>query len=121
MLSVRQIHSLTDFLRNHKTYVNRLKETHTPEVLTINGKAELVLLDVESFQNLLDKAEQMETIEAIKEGLAAAERGELKPAEQVYAEMRAKNAQEAYQHGLDPSANSQTQTLGSFAPFASGS
>jgi predicted transcriptional regulator len=32
----------------------------------------------------------VETIAAIREGLAAAERGESKPAEQVFAEMKAK-------------------------------
>ena len=90
MLDVRQIHSLTDFIRHHKTYLKRLKETHTPEVLTVNGKAELVVLDVESFQTLMEKIDRADTIEAIKEGLAAADRGELKPAEQVFEEMRAK-------------------------------
>jgi len=32
----------------------------------------------------------METIAAIREGIESAERGELKPAEQVFAEMKAK-------------------------------
>jgi len=90
MLDIRQIHSLTDFIRNHKAHLQRLKETHTPEILTVNGKAELVVLDVESFHQLMEKIDQIETIDAIKEGLAAAERGDMKPAEQVFAEMRAK-------------------------------
>ncbi len=34
MLDIRQIHPLTDFLRNHKAHVARLKETRTPDVLT---------------------------------------------------------------------------------------
>ena len=90
MIDVRHIHPLTDFLRNHKEYVARLKETRTPEILTVNGKAELVVLDAESFQEMTDRLERMETIAAIREGLAAAERGELKPAEQVFAEMKAR-------------------------------
>ncbi len=90
MLDVRQIHPLTDFLRNHKAHVARIKETRTPEVLTVNGKAELVLLDAESYQQLAEKVARMETVEAIREGLAAASQGDLKPAEQVFAEMRAK-------------------------------
>ena len=40
MLDTREIHSLTDFLRNHKAHVKRLKKTQAPEVLTVNGKAE---------------------------------------------------------------------------------
>ena len=43
MLDTRQIHSLTDFLRNHKAHVARLKETKAPEILTVNGRAEVVI------------------------------------------------------------------------------
>ncbi len=90
MLDTRQIHPLTDFLRNHKAHVARLKETRTPEVLTVNGRAELVVQDAESYQELLNRLHHMETIAAIREGIASAERGELKPAEQVLTEMQAK-------------------------------
>lgn len=90
MIDTRQIHALTDFLRNHKSHLKRLKATRKPEVLTVNGRAEVVLLDPESFEEIRDKLDRVETIEAIREGLAAAERGELKPAEQVFAEMRAR-------------------------------
>ena len=90
MLDILDIHPLTDFLRNHKAHVTRLKETHAPEVLTVNGKAELVVQDAASYQRLLDRLHHMETIAAIQEGMASAERGELKPATQVFAEMRAR-------------------------------
>ena len=90
MLDVRQIHPLTDFLRNHKVHVTRLKETGAPEVLTVNGKAEVVIQDAESYQELLDRLYRLETIAAIREGLASAERGEMKDAEQVFAEMKAR-------------------------------
>ena len=88
MLDTRQIHSLTDFLRNHKAHVARLKETRLPEVLTVNGRAEVVIQDAESYQALLDRLQHMETLAAIREGMASAERGELKPAEEVFAEMQ---------------------------------
>jgi len=90
MLDTREIHSLTDFLRNHRAHVARLKETHAPEVLTVNGKAELVVQDAVSYQTMLDRLHHMETVAAIQEGMASAERGELKPARQVLEEMRAK-------------------------------
>jgi len=90
MLDTREIHSLTDFLRNHKAHVARLKETHAPEVLTVNGKAEVVVQDAASYQSMLDRLHHMETVAAIQEGMASAERGELKPATQVLEEMRAK-------------------------------
>ena len=90
MLDTRQIHPLTDFLRNHKVHRARLKETRMPEVLTVNGRAEVVIQDAESYQELLDRLHHMETLAAIREGIASAERGELKPAEQVFAEMQAR-------------------------------
>src|SRR5437870_10646916 len=90
MLDIRQTHPLTDFLRNHKTHVERLKETGTPELLTVNGRVELVVQDAESYQALLDRLHRMETIAAIREGMASAERGELTPAEDFYAEMKSR-------------------------------
>ena len=94
MIDTRQIHSLTDFLRNHKTHLARLKETRTPEVLTVNGRAEVVVVDAESYQELLDRLHHLETIAAIQEGIASAERGELESAEQVFAEMKAKSGRQ---------------------------
>lgn len=90
MLDAREIHSLTDFLRNHKAHVARLKKTRAPEVLTVNGKAEVVVQDATSYQLMLERLRHMETIAAIQEGMASAERGELKPAAQVFDEIRAK-------------------------------
>lgn len=90
MLDTRQIHPLTDFLRNHKAHLARLKETGTPEVLTVNGRAELVVQDADSYQALLSRLHHMETIAAIREGMESAARGDMKPAERVFAEMQAK-------------------------------
>jgi PHD/YefM family antitoxin component YafN of YafNO toxin-antitoxin module len=90
MLRTNEIHSLTDFLRNHKAHVSRLKKTQAPEVLTVNGKAEVVVQDAASYQIMLDRLHHMETLAAVQEGTASAERGELKPAAQVLDEMRAK-------------------------------
>lgn len=91
MLDAREIHPLTGYLRNHKAHVARLDKPEIPEVLTVNGKAEVVVQDAASYQRMLDRLHHMETLAAIQEGIASAERGELKPAAQVLAEMRAKH------------------------------
>jgi|ERR1700687_1840225 len=70
MLDTREIHSLTDFLRNHKRHVARLKKTHAPEVLTVNGKAEVVVQDAASYQRMQERLHHMETLAAIQEGMA---------------------------------------------------
>ena len=74
MLDTRQIHSMSDFLRNHKAHVARLKETGTPEVLTINGSAAVVVQDAESYQDLLDRLHHMEAVSSVRAAIRAADR-----------------------------------------------
>src|SRR5437870_10739664 len=84
----RDIHSLTDFRRNTNDFMKQMKETKTPVVLTVNGKAELVVQDAESYQAMLDRLEQIDAIEGIRRGLEQMERGEGQPAEEQFAEFR---------------------------------
>ena len=83
----RDIHPLTDFKRNTAEFLSQLKTTGQPVVLTINGKAELVVQDARSYQRLLELAERLETIEAVQEGLASMKRGEGRPADAVFDEL----------------------------------
>jgi prevent-host-death family protein len=78
------IHPLTDFKRNTPEFLRQLKETGNPVVLTINGKAELVVQDAASYQRLFDLAERLETIQAVNESLASADRGEGRPMDDVF-------------------------------------
>lgn len=80
----QDIQSLTDFKRKTPEFLRRLKETGNPVVLTINGKAELVVQDAASYQRLFNLAERLETIRAVKEGLASARRGEGRPMDEVF-------------------------------------
>jgi len=88
MLDTRQIHPLTDFLRNYKKHIARITKSKSPAILTVNGKAALVVQDAESYQALVDLAERAKYIEAIREGQASASRGEDKQPEQIFAELR---------------------------------
>ena len=91
MVNLRQdIHPLTDFKRNTSQFMNQMKKTHRPVVLTVNGKAELVVQDAESYQQILDRLERFEAVEAIRLGIAAAEEGRVKPARQALAELQEK-------------------------------
>jgi prevent-host-death family protein len=65
----RDIHSLTDFKKNTPEFLQQLKDTGEPVVLTINGKAELVVQDAASYQKLLDLAEEAKVVEGIRRGL----------------------------------------------------
>jgi prevent-host-death family protein len=78
------IHYLTDFKRNTTEFLQRLKRTKHPLVLTVNGKAELVVQDAESYQKLLDAVELLETLKGIKLGLEQIEQGKGKKAEDFF-------------------------------------
>ncbi len=80
----RDIHSLTDFKRNTTEFLQRLKRTKHPLVLTVNGKAELVVQDAESYQKLLDAVELLEYLKGIKRSLEQIEQGKGKKAEDFF-------------------------------------
>jgi hypothetical protein len=56
-------------------------------VLTINGKAELVVQDARSYQRLRELAERLRTIEAVQESLATMKRGEGRPLDEVFSDL----------------------------------
>jgi prevent-host-death family protein len=65
----RDIQSLTDFKKNTSDFVKQLRQTGEPVVLTINGKAELVVQDAASYQKLRETAEEARIIEGIRQGI----------------------------------------------------
>lgn len=83
------IHSLTDFQRSTREHLERLRETGRPEVLTIHGKAEVVVQNAAAYQALLDRLERAEAIAGVREGLASMERGEGQPLERAVDAIRA--------------------------------
>lgn len=87
----RGINSLSNFKRNTAEFMQQMKETGQPIVLTVNGKAELVVQDAESYQKLLELVDRLETIAAIREGLEDMKNGRTRPAEEVFEEIRRKH------------------------------
>lgn len=87
-IDLNEIHSLTDFQRNAKDHIVRMKKTKRPLVLTVNGKAEVVVQDKESYQKLLEELEATQTLLAIQRGLDDVRNGRTKPARQFLEELR---------------------------------
>ncbi len=70
MINLSQdIQPLSTFKRNTNQLITQMKNTGHPIVLTINGKAELVIQDATSYHKLLDTIEELETIMGIKKRL----------------------------------------------------
>ena len=91
MIDLSDVHSLTDFLRNHKAHVKRLKASGNPQVLTVNGAAELVVQHAGSYQALLDRLDRAEAIAGIRRGLEDAKAGRHRPLAEFDTEMRSKH------------------------------
>jgi prevent-host-death family protein len=91
MLDISQdIHSLSDFKRNTSEFLERMRGTGHPLVLTINGKAELVVQDAAAYQKLLERVDEMEALVGIKRGLAGVEAGQVTPLKEFEKEFRKK-------------------------------
>lgn len=86
MKLTRDIHSLSTFKRDTAKLVRQMKKTKVPVILTVNGRAELVVQDAESYQALLEAKDRMETIDGIKRGLESLKRHRGKPATEFFRE-----------------------------------
>jgi prevent-host-death family protein len=82
------IRSLRDFKRNTRDLLDRIRTTGNPMVLTVNGKAELIVQDAGAYQALLDR---VEALEGIQRGVADVKAGRTKPAQQVFDKLRRKH------------------------------
>ncbi len=86
-IDLKDIRSVTDFQRNAKKHLARLKRTKTPMVLTVNGSASVVVQDAASYQDLRDRIDALEyerdVIAAIRVGLDDVEAGRVSPARKV--------------------------------------
>ena len=92
MLSIsRDIDSLSSFKRRTGEFVRRMKQSRQPIVLTVNGKAELVVQDAESYQRLLELAEYQETLSALKEAIAEMESGNTVSVDEAFEDIRRKH------------------------------
>jgi len=59
MIRPEDIGSLTDFSRNTKAHLKRLKRTGRPELLTVNGKAEVVVQSASAYERLMRFLEKL--------------------------------------------------------------
>lgn len=87
-LDAREIHPLTDFLRNAKAHIAHLKETGGPEVLTVNGRAEVIVQDAVSYQLILDRLERAELVASLRQALMQIDQGEGISLETLQAELK---------------------------------
>ena len=88
----KDIHSLSDFKRNTTVFLDEMRGSGHPVVLTINGKAEMVVQDAASYQKLLNRVDELESLEGIQKALSDIEAGRVTPLGQFESEFRKKRA-----------------------------
>ena len=85
MIDITQdIQSVTTFKRKSSSLMKRMKKTGRPLVLTVKGKAEAVLLDAAAYQEV---AEHLDSVAAIRRGLAQAKQGLGRPVDDVFRDL----------------------------------
>ena len=88
----RDIRSLSDFKRKTPEFLKQLEQSRRPVVLTVNGRAKVVVQDAESYQKMADAVEFAETVQALREGLAAMDAGDTMSLEEFDAAFRKKHS-----------------------------
>jgi prevent-host-death family protein len=88
----RDIQPLDTFKRETGKIIKQLEETGEPVVLTVHGKAKLVVQDAAAYQELVDQNERLrdrlEAIAGIRRGLEDMKHGRGQPLEEFEAEFR---------------------------------
>jgi prevent-host-death family protein len=91
----RDIQPLSTFKRETNKIIEQLEETGEPVVLTVHGKAKVIVQDVAAYQELLDQNERMkdrlEAIAGIRRGLEDMQNGRERSIEEFDAEFRKKH------------------------------
>lgn len=91
MKLARDIMSLSTFKRDSNKVMRQMKKTKAPVVLTINGKAAIVVQDAESYQELLELKERADTVGVLRQRLATLGRRKGRTADEFFNEFFARN------------------------------
>jgi PHD/YefM family antitoxin component YafN of YafNO toxin-antitoxin module len=84
------VHELTDFQRNTDALIDQMKRTHRPLVLTVDGKVELIVQDAEGYNQILERLDRLEAVDAIRVGIEDAKAGRVRPAREALSKLQEK-------------------------------
>ncbi len=85
-IGMEDIVPISDFVRNASEHAARIRETNRAEILTQHGRPSLAVLPAEEYERLMASKDYLESVEAIRVGLQAAEDGQVRAAEEVIAD-----------------------------------
>ena len=79
----RDIQSLSHFKRKTSEVLARMKDSGNPVVLTVNGRAELIVQDAAAYQRLVELAERARMLDILEESRKDIEAGRTVPAREA--------------------------------------
>ena len=88
MIDPDNIMSMTDFKRDTARWVRLMRKSGRAGVLTVNGRAEAVVMDAKSYRRLMETVERAEVIEAVQRSMKEYAEGRGTPAVQTLQRMR---------------------------------
>ncbi len=91
MTDLTNSHSLTEFQRNARGFIEDLNQSKEPVLLTVNGKVQAVLVDPITFREMETRMERERFLSAIREGEKDIQEGRTQPADEVFDELKAKH------------------------------
>lgn len=98
-VQLEDIQSLTEFQRNARVSIARLKKTGRAAVLTVNGQAEIVVQDARAYQRLLARAEEADRIADLRRGIAEHRAGRVRDLDAALDDITARHLGPANRRG----------------------
>jgi PHD/YefM family antitoxin component YafN of YafNO toxin-antitoxin module len=86
---------LSNFASNPAPYLQTLRQSGEPLVLSVEGQGEVVVQDAAAFRRAQQQLDRLETIAAVKEGMRDVAEGRTQPMRKALAEL-------AHKHNLLP-------------------
>jgi prevent-host-death family protein len=87
----KDIQSLTTFRRRSGDFMEHLRKSKRPVILTVKGKVAAIVQDAEAYQRLLDIAARADAEEGIRQGLEDVKKEKTRPARKFFDEFEAAN------------------------------
>jgi prevent-host-death family protein len=79
MIRSSDITSTTDLRQNLREQLDRLKKTGRPLFITTNGETDAVVLSPDAFDDLVEKAELVDSLRTIDQSMDAYKSGRVQP------------------------------------------
>jgi len=70
MFQSSDIYTMTEFSRKPAEHIKRLSKSKRPEILTVNGKAAVVIQDAKTYERMAELADYAESIQNIRQALS---------------------------------------------------